>query len=567
MKNKYPTKISPRNGFVNTLVDLLLDRANLKKIAHQKVVKSFMPHNLNRPLPLSTYSNTLPPKQQDKTFFDPENWKVEEYISWNSLTDKSFFNRLLPCTTISYVKGLPSVEDVKKIMLRNGRPMVASEDTTVLFMSFAQWFTDGFFISDFKDIRKCQSTHHVDLCQIYGLDNETTNLLRKGVGGLLKYQLKDVSLKGAKSIHKEFPPYLFEYNGNTFKYTIKEEFSKLPYLDQLERFYGHHWKDKKRKAKMYATGIFRGNMTVAHSTLNTLFLRSHNKLARMLSKKYVAWDDDRLFETARNINLRIFIKIVVGDYVEHLDSTNLDLELNTNFAEKEDWYRENWVSIEFNLLYRWHSMIPESIVINDQELHTFHDFHLNNDVLERNDVGGVLSDVSFQKAGKITALWNVPDFMGHVEELSIKTGRALRLKPYNDYREVFGLERIASFEEFSDRKEVQEALKELYDNVDQVEFYVGLFADHKFRDSRTTSKVKKIMSDGSTPILGELMTKMVAYEAFSQILTNPLLSRNLDQKLAFTPEGIQKIDEIEKLTDLVGWVEGEYYNIAFHGLW
>ncbi len=560
-------KKSPRNTFMNTMVDLLLDTSVVRHTVNQKIVGSFMPQKLNRPLPLSTYSNRRPPKKYDKHFFEPEKWKVEEYISWNSLTDKNFFNRLLSCTSVEYIKSLPPVHEVKKIMLRDKAPMKVSEDTSLLFMSFAQWFTDGIFVSDPKDIRKCQSSHHVDLCQIYGLDNETTNILREGVDGLLKSQIRETLSSKGEYIEKEFLPYLFEYDSHSDDYVVKKEFLGLPYLDQLEKFYQHQWKNKSRKAKMYATGIFRGNMTLGHSAINTFFLRAHNKIARTLKSAYRTWDDDRLFETARNINIRIFLKILVEDYIEHLDYTNLDLELETGFAEDANWYRENWVSIEFNLLYRWHAMIPESIRINNKDYDTYSDFHLNNALLETYDVGGIFTDLTFQRAGKIVSLWNVPDFMDRVEELSIKTGRALRLRPYNDYREAFGLDRIQSFEDFSDNVEVQNSLKKLYKDVDQVEFYIGLFADDKLRDSARASRLREIFSDGSTPVLGELMNKMVAYEAFSQILTNPLLSRNLDKRLAFTPEGIEKINEIEKLTDLIKWVEGERFNVAFHGLW
>ena len=78
-------------------------------------------------------------------------------------------------------------------------------DTSVLFVFFAQWFTDSFLRTDWFDKRKNTSNHEIDFCQIYGLSEAAAKLLRKGTaadskGGLLASQI----ING-----EEFPPFLF----------------------------------------------------------------------------------------------------------------------------------------------------------------------------------------------------------------------------------------------------------------------------------------------------------------------------------------------------------------------
>src|SRR6476661_10981614 len=94
-----------------------------------------------------------------------------------------------------------------------------------------------------------------------------------------------------------------------------------------------------------------GGSTIVYSALNTIFLREHNRLADLLKKSHSDWTDDQLFETARNINIAILLKIIIEDYINHLSGSSFRVHLEQGFADRCLWYRTNRISLEFNLLY------------------------------------------------------------------------------------------------------------------------------------------------------------------------------------------------------------------------
>jgi prostaglandin-endoperoxide synthase 2 len=93
---------------------------------------------------------------------------------------------------------------------------------------------------------------------------------------------------------------------------------------------------------------------------------------------------------------------------------------------------------------------------------------------------------------------------------------------------------IQSFEELTDDSDLREKLRSLYGSIDKVEFVVGFFAE----------------KPAPNRLYGELMYAMVAYDAFTQIYTNPLLSENVYNASTFTKLGLEKINDTNTLQDL-----------------
>jgi len=529
----------------------------INKLLSKIIINSNINSKPARPFPFSMYSHKKPPKitkiakNDARSKFDLDSvsrWDVTKYTSWESLTNKEFSNRLLPPVEKTVIDDLPSLEKTAKALIRKGEPMIPCHRSSILFMGFAQWFTDAFLRVDLKDIRKNTSNHEIDLCQIYGLEKHTTNLLRSKIGGRLKTQLID---------GKEFPPYLFNED-----LTVVETFRTLEYLEYLPETYGELWKDKERKKKFFVTGLGRGNTTLTHTAINTLFIRFHNKVAGLLEDKY-DWDDERLFETTRNILITILIKITIEDYVNHIKPFKwMSFVFDTSFAEKKKWYRNNWISTEFNLAYRWHSLIPDSFYFNGKTHNTASVFRFNNEVIIENDLTSIFNQMSFQKAGKIT-IANAPDFLYFAELSSLYISRASRLMPFGAYKKEFRgrfmkffvKEPIKKIEDITRNKKDQNILKELYgDDVSKIDLLVGLLAEEP----------PKSIFYNQTPILGDTMLKMIASDAFSHALTNPLLSKKVFNTDTFSELGMEFIESFSTLKEVISFVEETKADVSFN---
>jgi prostaglandin-endoperoxide synthase 2 len=263
-----------------------------------------------------------------------------------------------------------------------------------------------------------------------------------------------------------------------------------------------------------------------------LFLREHNRIARALEKEY-GWDDERLFQTTRNILTVILIKIVVEEYINHISPYHLKLLADPTGFRNPRWYRQNWMAIEFNLLYRWHSLVPSSFRIGDRDV-AIDDTLFNSDILIERGLGGCFEDASNQRAGRV-GLFNTAPEIWEAEAASIRQARAVQLRPYNEYRRLARFPRAARFEDVSSDVRVQQGLREVYGDVDAIEFYPGLFAEDVRRNAALP------------PLIG----RMVAIDAFSQAFTNPLLAPRVFNVDTFSPLGWKLIHTTSRLSDLV----------------
>lgn len=479
---------------------------------------------------------------------------ISDYTSWPALTDRQFSARHLPPASKSSIAALPDDAPSGQggwgpvtSLFAKGEVMQAGR-SSVLFMFFAQWFTDSVLRTDPDDRRKNTSNHDVDLCQIYGLYEHQARCLRSHSGGRLSSQI----ING-----EEYPDYLGERN-EAGEWQVKAKYSCLDSEGRVipsQGLYPHgntEWVkaalDKSfppgtltpeqrdaRLDRLYATGLERGNSSVGYVALSTIFLREHNRICQELSSiPDLDWkdDDERLFQTARMINTCLLLKLTIEDYINHIAGDSL-FRFDPSFAEDQPWYRTNWMALEFNLLYRWHGLVPDHLIVNNAIVnHSF--YRWNNELLEARGVASIIGNASAQTAGRIS-LGNNPDFLMGAEYQTIKMGRDFRLQGYNEYRQNFGLAKLRDFTELTKDKSLRQKLETLYGDIDTLELVVGLFAEDP--------------QPGA--LFGSLMLIMVAYDAFTQIYTNPLLSKAIYTAETLTAYGLELIDTTSSIDDLV----------------
>lgn len=122
-----------------------------------------------------------------------------------------------------------------------------------------------------------------------------------------------------------------------------------------------------------------------------------------------------------------------------------------------------------------------------------------------------------------------------LEKDAIEQGRLCDLASYSDYREYVSLSRPKDFTDISPNPQVVNFLKGAYQRVDDVDFYVGLFAEETVKNSP----------------LPPLLLRLVAVDAFSQALTNPLLSEHVFNPETFSKPGWEAIGATKTLRDVL----------------
>jgi prostaglandin-endoperoxide synthase 2 len=483
---------------------------------------------------------------------------LADYTSWESLTDRTYFSRHLPPKDLPKPPARESKTALFKV--RQGGPTL-SEDSTVLFMSFAQWFADGFLLTNADDRRRTFTNHKINLSPVYGLRRSETDALRVNSNARgEKGRMKTETVNG-----EDYAPRLFDKTKLNLKDLADPDFDerkafKCEFASLQRKLIGFN-RNRLRlisaaaKAKptsqhpaelakaalrvaelaktTFAFGGERANITPFTAALSTLFLREHNRLAAMLENANPGWDDERVFQTARNINIVLLIKIVVEEYVNHISPYHFQLYADPSVSWRAIWNRPNWIPVEFNLLYRWHSMTPDKFRIGGQDV-PVKDSLQNNSYLTERGLAETLSSASKQQSRQL-GLLNTADGLLLVELDGIRQSRLNHIGSYNDYREAFKYPRVTRFEQITDDQEKIDVLRRFYGDVNNIEFLVGLFAED-------------IPPRAAVP---PLMGRMVAFDAFTHALTNPLLSEQVFNERTFSKEGMETIQNTHTLQDVL----------------
>jgi hypothetical protein len=270
---------------------------------------------------------------------------------------------------------------------------------------------------------------------------------------------------------------------------------------------------------------FMGGWWAGVSVLHNLFAKEHNAICDMLKSKYPiwAWDDDRLFETARLINAALMAKIHTVEWtpaILAMPVLKIGMESNwwgvlgerfhKKFGRVSDSDELSGIpgshldhygvpfafTEEFVSVYRLHPLIPDEYrfhsLTDSEQTFSITTFDQIQGLKTRNAITAigmenVLYSFGLAHPGAI-GLHNYPHFLRQyrppdqrerlydLAAVDILRDRERGVPRYNRFRELLRMPRVKSLDALNPRYAAEMAI--LYNNdIDQVDTMVGLFAE------------------------------------------------------------------------------------------
>jgi peroxidase len=333
-----------------------------------------------------------------------------------------------------------------------------------------------------------QVTAWIDGSMIYGSDATRAAALRTFVGGKLKVSSSAVG---------DFPPL------NT---------AGLPNANDAHRV---------TSDKLFLAGDVRANENIELTSLHTIFLREHNRLAEQIARADRRLTDEQIYQKARAqviaeiqaITYKQWLPALLGSdalrqYRGYNASVNPGIanefstaafRLHTTINDDVEFFDNSGRPITFT--YTDDNGVPTTV---DGEVALF-DAFFNPTMFTQTGVDGILKYAASTHAEELDGqlvdslrnfLFGQPGQGGlDLASLNIQRGRDHGLADYNQVRVSYGLPAVKSFAEISSDPEVQQKLQSLYGDVNNIDLWVGVLAEDHVRGSSAGPLAQKILTD------------------------------------------------------------------------
>ncbi len=241
---------------------------------------------------------------------------------------------------------------------------------------------------------------------------------------------------------------------------------------------------------LFLAGDIRSNENVVLTSLHTLFVREHNRLADRISQLAPQASDEQVYQLARKI---VGAEIQIITYKEFLPA------LLGHFAP-DSTARYNprvnaTIATEFSsALFRvGHTLLSSNLVLGDTgQTIALRDAFTNPTFLvdDPSNIDHLLLGLCRQPCQEIDSfivddvrnfLFLPPPFAVGLDlaAINIQRGRENGLPPYNEIREAYGLPRTDVFGDITSNVAVQNALRDAYGSVDEIDPWLGgISEDH-----------------------------------------------------------------------------------------
>ena len=319
-------------------------------------------------------------------------------------------------------------------------------------------YMDGTGINDIPRAYANKLTPFIDASNVYGSTPDRNSFIRLYENGLLKTSSGD----------------------------------NLPVNDGSQANAGHGL------SGMFVGGDIRANEHVGLIGMHTLFVREHNHWAKHIKKYNSALSDEEIYQKARIIIEAEMQAITFNEF--------LPLLFGYDAVSKYSGYDYNVNPQMSNLFsvsaYRLHSLIPSKIfgdldlkgmffnpylVSNQYDLDYIFDNYMHKNCEE--------SDTQFVTDLRNFLFGNPGKRGRELASLNIQRGRDHGLADYNTVRSSLGMKKKEALCDISHDHKTCKKLQKTYDNVNNVDVFIGAVAEDKHKNSMLGKLNYKIMTE------------------------------------------------------------------------
>ena len=299
----------------------------------------------------------------------------------------------------------------------------------------------------------------LDGSMVYGSDQATADKLRSGQGGRMKTSAGDL---------------LPLNNAATFPT------GTLPMANA----------GPTPSSQLFAAGDVRANENVELTSMQTLFVREHNRLADRIRQGNPRLSDEQIYQQARALVIGEIQSITYNEWLPAL----LGREAMAPYRGYDPRVNPGIANEFSTAAFRFgHSLLGDDVKFLDNNGQSVRDqialsqAFFNPNLVKQTGIDPILKYLSSDPSSELDTkvvdslrnfLFGPPGSGGlDLASLNIQRGRDHGLADYNTTRAAYGLPKVHSFADITKNVDVQNKLRSLYTNVDNIDLWVGLLAE------------------------------------------------------------------------------------------
>ncbi|MBA4019748.1 MAG: peroxidase [Pirellula sp.] len=261
----------------------------------------------------------------------------------------------------------------------------------------------------------------------------------------------------------------------------------------------------------FLAGDIRVNENIELISMQTLFLREHNRLADGIAKANPKLTDEQIFQQARRIVIAELQVITYKEFIPALLGEGALKSYAGYNAGVNAGISNEFAAVGFRI---GHSMLGSDVEFLDnngnevREAVALRDAFFNPGLIKETGIDSVLKYLASDRAEEIDTkvvddvrnfLFGAPGQGGlDLASLNIQRGRDHGLPDYNDMRAAYGLKKVTSFAQITSDVELQKQLQAAYGTVDKIDAWVGGLAEKHQPGSSVGELFSRILVDQFT---------------------------------------------------------------------